>query len=319
MSPARRPAPAEVAHDLASGSIHGHRRPSGRRRFRAGRHGGAWIDEGSVGWLVCCTSGDQGGEDPDADPLGAGGHARDRAARRRRDHRLRGVTFLHQPDGALANDLALREHARPRDPDVPSGRGPRHRPGDALLRRWRGEPHGSSGRRDGGRGRGLPGRPQPDGVPGPGPGRPRGPRRPPAVPVLVEPRRTPGSTSGRRWSARSRRSPRTRARSASRRGSPSGSGRGPPRRASRSASAAAEALRVMVIDDDEDEGRRPAEAPPADPTGAQRVLEQQRADPAPVVPEHRPGRRRADRASSTSSPRREVAGGARRGARRRRP
>ena len=28
-----------------------------------------WIDAGSVGWLVCCTSGDQGGEDPDIDPL----------------------------------------------------------------------------------------------------------------------------------------------------------------------------------------------------------------------------------------------------------
>ena len=28
-----------------------------------------WIDEGSVGWLVCCTSGDAGGEDPDIDPL----------------------------------------------------------------------------------------------------------------------------------------------------------------------------------------------------------------------------------------------------------
>ena len=28
-----------------------------------------WIDAGSVGWLVCCTSGDQGGEDPDADPV----------------------------------------------------------------------------------------------------------------------------------------------------------------------------------------------------------------------------------------------------------
>ena len=28
-----------------------------------------WIDAGSEGWLVCCTSGDQGGEDPDADPL----------------------------------------------------------------------------------------------------------------------------------------------------------------------------------------------------------------------------------------------------------
>jgi LmbE family N-acetylglucosaminyl deacetylase len=68
-----------------------------------------WIDAGSVGWLVCCTSGDQGGEDPDADPL-------ELAAVREREQRAaasivgyEGVTFLHQPDGAVANDLALRE------------------------------------------------------------------------------------------------------------------------------------------------------------------------------------------------------------------
>jgi LmbE family N-acetylglucosaminyl deacetylase len=68
-----------------------------------------WIDEGSEGWLVCCTSGDQGGEDPDADPLVL-------AALRETEQRAAaaivgyaGVTFLHGPDGALANDLALRE------------------------------------------------------------------------------------------------------------------------------------------------------------------------------------------------------------------
>ena len=68
-----------------------------------------WIDAGSVGWLVCCTSGDQGGEDPDADPL-------ELAALREREQAAAaaiigyaGVSFLHQPDGALANDLALRE------------------------------------------------------------------------------------------------------------------------------------------------------------------------------------------------------------------
>jgi LmbE family N-acetylglucosaminyl deacetylase len=68
-----------------------------------------WIDAGSVGWLVCCTSGDQGSEDPDADPLAL-------AALRETEQRTAaaivgyaGVTFLHQPDGALANDLALRE------------------------------------------------------------------------------------------------------------------------------------------------------------------------------------------------------------------
>ena len=68
-----------------------------------------WIDAGSQGWLVCCTSGDQGGEDPGADPLAL-------AALRESEQRAAasivgyaGVTFLHQPDGALANDLALRE------------------------------------------------------------------------------------------------------------------------------------------------------------------------------------------------------------------
>ncbi len=69
----------------------------------------AWIDAGSSGWLVCCTSGDAGGEDPDADPL-------ELAALRESEQRAAadvigyaGVSFLHQPDGALANDLALRE------------------------------------------------------------------------------------------------------------------------------------------------------------------------------------------------------------------
>lgn len=68
-----------------------------------------WIDEGSVGWLVCCTSGDQGGEDPEMDPL-------ELAALREREQRAaaeiigyEGVSFLNQPDGALVNDLALRE------------------------------------------------------------------------------------------------------------------------------------------------------------------------------------------------------------------
>ena len=68
-----------------------------------------WIDAGSQGWLVCCTSGDQGGEDPDADPLvlAAAREAEQRAAAAVVGYA--GITFLHQPDGALANDLALRE------------------------------------------------------------------------------------------------------------------------------------------------------------------------------------------------------------------
>ena len=70
----------------------------------------SWIDQGSEGWLVCCTSGDAGAEDPDTDPL-------ELAAFREREQRAAakvvgyaGVSFLHMPDGALVNDLILREH-----------------------------------------------------------------------------------------------------------------------------------------------------------------------------------------------------------------
>ena len=69
----------------------------------------AWVDAGSVGRLVCCTSGDQGGEDPDIDPLAL---AATREEEQRRAAAIVGydeVVFLHQPDGALANELSLRE------------------------------------------------------------------------------------------------------------------------------------------------------------------------------------------------------------------
>lgn len=68
-----------------------------------------WIDAGSTGWLVCCTSGDQGGEDPFMDPfeLAATREAEQQSAASIVGYA--GVSFLHQPDGALANDLALRE------------------------------------------------------------------------------------------------------------------------------------------------------------------------------------------------------------------
>ncbi len=68
-----------------------------------------WIREGSVAQLVCCTSGDAGSDDPRTDPL-------ELARRREAEQRAaavhvgyEAVTFLHRPDGALVNDLALRE------------------------------------------------------------------------------------------------------------------------------------------------------------------------------------------------------------------
>ncbi len=68
-----------------------------------------WLDEGSEGWLVCCTSGDAGGDGPDQDPIEL---ATIREAEQRAAALIvgyAGVSFLHAPDGALANDLALRE------------------------------------------------------------------------------------------------------------------------------------------------------------------------------------------------------------------
>ncbi len=68
-----------------------------------------WVRAGSVAHLICCTSGDAGGEDPTTDPLQL---ARLREAEQRAAAKVVGyeaVTFLHRPDGALQNDLALRE------------------------------------------------------------------------------------------------------------------------------------------------------------------------------------------------------------------
>lgn len=68
-----------------------------------------WIREGTVAQLVCCTSGDAGSDDAQMDPLEL---ARLREAEQQAAARIvgyEGVTFLHRPDGALANDLALRE------------------------------------------------------------------------------------------------------------------------------------------------------------------------------------------------------------------
>jgi len=69
----------------------------------------SWVKKGTVARLVCCTSGDAGADDARTDPL--------ELARRREDEQraaarvvgYEGVDFLHRPDGALDNDLALRE------------------------------------------------------------------------------------------------------------------------------------------------------------------------------------------------------------------
>lgn len=68
-----------------------------------------WTRQGTVAHLVCCTSGDAGADDASLDALEL---AATREAEQRAAAEVVGyseVTFLHRPDGALANDLALRE------------------------------------------------------------------------------------------------------------------------------------------------------------------------------------------------------------------
>ena len=68
-----------------------------------------WVGRGTVAQLVCVTSGDASGDDGGADPLRV---AAEREGEQRAASALIGyddVTFLHRPEGAVANDLALRE------------------------------------------------------------------------------------------------------------------------------------------------------------------------------------------------------------------
>lgn len=68
-----------------------------------------WARQGTICRLVCCTSGDAGADDATTDPLHL---ARRREVEQRAAAAIvgyEGVDFLHRPDGALENDLALRE------------------------------------------------------------------------------------------------------------------------------------------------------------------------------------------------------------------
>ena len=68
-----------------------------------------WVAAGTEARLVCCTSGDATGDDARSDPLEL---AAGREHGQREAAAVLGyaeVSFLHAPDGALANDLALRE------------------------------------------------------------------------------------------------------------------------------------------------------------------------------------------------------------------
>jgi LmbE family N-acetylglucosaminyl deacetylase len=69
----------------------------------------AWSDQGSAVHLISCTSGEGSADEAGTDPLLL---ANTREAEQRAAAEIMGysaVTFLHQPEGALRNDLALRE------------------------------------------------------------------------------------------------------------------------------------------------------------------------------------------------------------------
>jgi LmbE family N-acetylglucosaminyl deacetylase len=68
-----------------------------------------WIAAGTVARLVCCTSGDAGADDARTDPLALAALREDEQRAAARVVGYQAVDFLHRPDGALENDLALRE------------------------------------------------------------------------------------------------------------------------------------------------------------------------------------------------------------------
>ena len=287
-------------HDLAPGPVHGHRRASRRRRLRAGRHRRP-LDRRRLGRLAGVLHERRPGRrGPGRRPA----RARGRSARPSSEPRptiigYAGVTFLHQPDGALANDLALREHARPRDPDVPPDAVLATDPEALFYRGRRREPHRPPSRRPR-RGRcRLPGRPQPDGVPGARPRRAGRARGPAAVPVLVRRPERPGRHLARRSTASSRPCRAREARSSEPARWPDGSASGRPRRASRSGRWPPRRLRVIVIDEDEDGDE--ADGPRLN--SALRRPRAAAAGPGPSRSTARPGHPRGGPSIATSSPR----------------
>lgn len=65
-----------------------------------------WVEQGTQAWLVSCTSGDGHSHDAGADPLAVA--AAQEAQLRETAARLgcASVTFLHRPQGAVANDTS---------------------------------------------------------------------------------------------------------------------------------------------------------------------------------------------------------------------
>ena len=123
---------------LAARPVHGHRRPPRRRRLRPGRHGRP-LDRRGIRRAGSCAA-----------------RAATRAARTptptrsswppcaRREQRAAaaiigyaGVTLPPPARRRAGQRPGPARAARPRDPDVPAGRRPRHRPRDGLLSRRR--------------------------------------------------------------------------------------------------------------------------------------------------------------------------------------
>ena len=276
----------------------------------------AWIDEGSEGWLVCCTSGDAGARRLADRPHRAGRRPRGGAAGGGTHRRLRGrsrsctsPTAPWPTTSRCASSWSGRSARSVRMPSCAST--PRRcSTGTAASTTPTTARPGSP--------RSTPSTPRPATR-----WRSRGSpatawRRTSSAACTCSGRtsRPPGSTSPRPSTASSRPCAPTRARSATRSSSSRGSGAGHARRAQPIGVEAAEAFRVIVIDEDDEErarptdaaeteARRPADA--ADPPGLSGASSAGR-DPRPRRPRGRRAPPPARRARPPIRPSDEVVG-----------
>ena len=137
----RTPLPADAEHGegrgrrttLAPGPFHGHRRPPGRRRFRAGGDGRPLDRRRAPRAGSCAARAATRAARTRTPTRSSWPPSGRRSSGGRRDHRLRRRDLPPPARRRAGQRPGPARAARPRDPDLPPGRGPRDRSRHGLL------------------------------------------------------------------------------------------------------------------------------------------------------------------------------------------